>query len=257
MTLYEKVDYIKQNVILRYFNEINFDKTNSIYEVAFMHLFNGDLNDIYKHDKFDSLSFNDRKNVLDIVNKYKGLLFYNGNYKYFDESVELCVDVIKDKDFIFGLVIKNYDFLIDLALYDVKIIEELNNFKNYIDFSEYCVMEVIRFNLSDNIKKIEALSEFIKLDNLYRIFDYDKRMILYKYPMGFLYEESNDNFKINTPIEIALKIYNYVNDNKLSIDEVNSDNNLLYKVTNFINSDNIEFNTIVLQLKNDYIISKI
>ena len=138
MNNYKNIDDLKQNVILRYTKEIDYNDKDSLYEVLFRHLLNGDLSDIYKNDLLDGIDKTEKNMIINKTNKYRDLLLINGDVSSYDESVDIYN--IDDKDFVLRLVLDNYDTLMNLVYYHEDIIDEMDKIKNNFNY-KYSVID--------------------------------------------------------------------------------------------------------------------
>ena len=149
-------------------------------------------------------------------------------------------------------LLDNYDFLIRLVIYNIDILEELNKYKDFYDFKSYSIIENIRNNFSNDEILISSISNFIKEDNLYKLFDVDQRSILYEYPNGVMYDYVDGNYMPYSSLEIATNIYNYVSDDDITIEEVTDNPQLVNQLTKFIKGDYFDFKNIVINMCDDF-----
>ena len=217
---------LKDNALLRYVAEIDYDGDPN--EVILLHLSNGDLDDIYTDSIISKLDSSERQKLLNKAGRYVHLCFKDGDYSKYTKSIDTPVT---DKDVKLSLIFDNYEFLIKLAYKDLDILEELNKFSNKSEFNKTSVIDTIRFKFNDDDKLIDCMSNFINTDKLYNIFGDEDRAYIYLNPNS-LY----DRGKIRSSLDLAVRIYNYVNKKRLSSIEVQGNKEMFNKVYDFINS---------------------
>ena len=248
MNNYKNIDDLKQNVILRYTKEIDYNDKDSLYEVLFRHLLNGDLSDIYKNDLLDGIDKTEKNMIINKTNKYRDLLLINGDVSSYDESVDIYN--IDDKDFVLRLVLDNYDTLMNLVYYHEDIIDEMDKIKNNFNY-KYSVIETLKNSFDSDKLLMKCMSRFIRENKLYNTFSEKQRVILYNYPMGIMFEGD----KINSLLEIVVKIYNYGNHENISVDDLSDNVSLFEKVNNYIRELGDKFEDLIINIRDNYYLS--
>ncbi len=246
---YKNYRKLKDTVLLRFLDEIDLEDEDSLNLVLLKHLLNGELDDVYSNKYICNLGESEKKELLNTSRNYIYLLFNSGDYKKYDESIDCPID---DKDFMLYRLLDNYDFLIRLVIYNIDILEELNKYKDFYDFKSYSIIENIRNSFSNDEILISSISNFIKEDNLYKLFDVDQRSILYEYPNGVMYDYVDGNYMPYSSLEIATNIYNYVSDDDITIEEVTDNPQLVNQLTKFIKGDYFDFKNIVINMCDDF-----
>ena len=206
MLNYNNYRNLKDTTILRYTKDIDFDN-DSFYLMLLEHLLNGDLDDVYTNSILDNLSLEDKNNVLYDARSFSHLIFVNGDYRKYDESVE-CPSA-EDKDYLLIKILDNYDFLIRLIVYNKEIVLELEKYKHDLGYAYYSVIEKIRNNFNNDEVLIEAMSRLIKEDREHLLFNSENRAYLYSYPLGVMFIKQNNKYRVFSPLEIASTIYNF------------------------------------------------
>ena len=248
MNNYKNIDDLKQNVILRYTKEIDYNDKDSLYEVLFRHLLNGDLSDIYKNDLLDGIDKNEKNMVINKTNKYRDLLLINGDVSSYDESVDIYN--IDDKDFVLRLVMDNYDSLMNLVYYHEDIIDEMDKIKDDYNY-KYSVIETLRNSFGSDKLLMKCMSRFIRENKLYNTFSEKQRVVIYNYPLGIMFEDD----KINSLLDIMVKIYNYAKKENISVDDLSNNVNLFEEVNNYIKNLGDKFEDIVMAIRDNYYLS--
>ena len=248
MNNYKNIDDLKQNVILRYTKEIDYNNKDSLYEVLFRHLLNGDLSDIYKNDLLDGIDKTEKNMIINKTNKYRDLLLINGDVSSYDESVDIYN--IDDKDFVLRLVLDNYDTLMNLVYYHEDIIDEMDKIKNNFNY-KYSVIETLKNSFDSDKLLMKCMSRFIRENKLYNTFNEKQRVILYNYPMGIMFEGD----KINSLLEIVVKIYNFGNNENILVDDLSDNVSLFEKVNNYIRELGDKFEDLIINIRDNYYLS--
>ena len=248
MNNYKNIDDLKQNVILRYTKEIDYNDKDSLYEVLFRHLLNGDLSDIYKNDLLDGIDKTEKNMIINKTNKYRDLLLINGDVSSYDESVDIYN--IDDKDFVLRLVLDNYDTLMNLVYYHEDIIDEMDKIKNNFNY-KYSVIETLKNSFDSDKLLMKCMSRFIRENKLYNTFNEKQRVVIYNYPLGIMFEDD----KINSLLDIIVKIYNYAKKENISIDDLSNNVGLFDEVNKYIGELGERFEDIVMAIRDNYYIS--
>ena len=222
----------RDNSILRYMSEIDFDDDNT-NEIILLHLTNGDLDDVYSNNILDKLDGDKKKDLLNKAGRYIHLCFKDGDYLKYTKSVK---DTINDKNIKLNLVLNNYDFVIKIASKDIDILKELDKLIDNKEFNKTSVIDTIRYKFENDDKLIDCISNFIKTEKLYNLFDDKKRSILYLNPT-VLYDKNGNR----SSLDVAVKLYNHVNKKRLSSDEVKNNKEMVDMIYDFINSKDYKF----------------
>ena len=72
-SLFEK---LKQETILRFSDEIEYDADLPFYDVMISHLVAGDLDDVFATDVVEGMSDDEKKELFDLTREYKDCLLY-------------------------------------------------------------------------------------------------------------------------------------------------------------------------------------
>lgn len=232
MLNYNNYRNLKDTIILRYTKDINFDD-DSFYTIFLDHLLNGDLDDVYSNSILDNLSLEDKNNVLFDARNFSHLIFVNGDFRRYEESID-CPSTL-DKDYILIKLLDNYDFLIRLIVFNKEIVLELERYKSKLGYSYYSIIDKIRNNFNNDEILVEAMSKLINEDKERLLFNDENRVLLYTYPMGVMFIKDNDKYRVFSPVEIASHIYNYVSNDKLSINDINNNPLLIDHISKFLN----------------------
>ena len=248
MNKFENINNLKQDVILKYTPEIDYNDKDSLYEVLLRHLLNGDLNDSYENDLLIGIDKNERDTVINKTNKHRDLLLINGDISSYDESVDIYN--VDDKDFVLRLVMDNYESLMNLVYYGEDIIDEMDKIKDDYNY-KFSVIETLRNSFGSDKLLMKCMSRFIRENKLYNTFSEKQRVVIYNYPLGIMFEED----KINSLLDIIVKIYNYAKKENISVDDLSNNVNLFEEVNNYIKNLGDKFEDIVMAIRDNYYIS--
>lgn len=243
------VKKLKDIVILRYLDEINFDEGNSLYEVLLRHLFSGDLNKEYDCELLHKYSDYEKNEILNECNKYSHLCLIYNDYSKFDESVNSHVD---DKDFILLKLLENYDFIVRLYLDNKDILEELSKYENNLEVNSYSVIETLRSDFDNDEILIDCLSRMVSENKFYDMFSCERRSILYKYPLGLLYIKEDNKCKSRSVLDVATYLYNYVAKDDVTSEEIGDNPLLVNQISKFLNGDFFDFKETVIEISDNY-----
>ena len=247
MNSYKNINDLKQNVILRYTKEIDYNDKDSLYEVLIRHLLNGDLNDCYKNNLLDGIDSREKEMLFNKTNKHRDLLLINGDISSYDESVDIYN--VDDKDFVLRLVMDNYESLMNLVYYGEDIIDEMDKIKDDYNY-KFSVIETLRNSFGSDKLLMKCMSRFIRENKLYNTFNEKQRVVIYNYPLGIMFEDDN----INSLLDIIVKIYNYAKKENISVDDLSNNVNLFEEVNNYIKNLGDKFEDIVMAIRYNYYI---
>lgn len=249
MLNYSNYRNLKDTTILRYTKDIDFND-DSFYLILLEHLLNGDLDDVYTNSILDNLSLEDKNNVLFDARKFSHLIFVNGDYKKYDESIE-CPNT-EEKDYLLIKILDNYDFLIRLIVFNKEIVLEIEKNKNDLGYGYYSVIEKLRNNFNNDEVLIEAMSRLIKEDKDHILFNSENRVLLYSYPLGVMFIKQNDKYRVFSPIEIASIIYNFSSKEKVSMEDINNNPLMIDHISKYLNDNLIDFKDTLINLCGRY-----
>ena len=249
MLNYRNYRNLKDITILRYTRDIDYNN-DSFNLILLEHLLNGDLDDVYTNSILDSLSLEDKNNVLFDARRFSHLIFVNGDYRRYDESIE-CPST-EDKDYLLIKILDNYDFLIRLIVFNKEIVLEIEKDKVNLGYAYYSVIEKLRNNFNNDDILIESISKLIKEDKEHILFNDKNRVLLYTYPLGVMFIKNNDKYRVFSPLEIASIIYNYSSKEKISLDDVKKNPLLIDHISKYINDYLINFKETLIDICGRY-----
>lgn len=197
---------LEKIAIERYNDEIEHSSEMDICDVIIKHLVSGDFNEDFISEYLPS---ENKKSIMELVNQYSGLCFYDQNCEYWLDSIS--ERNIGDYRTVLFMILENYDFLIRLATSGgKKVLDELSN---YVDCAGYCdssVIDYLRcgFNKNDDVA-LHILLDMVSNDK-YSIFSEEQRACLLAFPLGVLYKYNGEDIEYVSPEVVAKNINEYM-----------------------------------------------
>lgn len=244
-----------QEAVIRKFNDsikYNEDEDRDIIitDAIFDHLTTGELNEDYDTDALSGLNDEEKNSLLNLVNTYRDVLFYDGDPSCWAESSERFIE---DFIMIATEVLDNYDFLIRIAkVGGINSLNFLRELKGESGYSEYSVVERLRNTFGNDELLGKVLLEMTKENNLYNIFTTSEKAELLDYPLGSLYFTKDENTAIiSNPLELAVELYNRDTMNSLELKSENA-GSVVNKVTTYLRDNDFAFSNALTDLFFDY-----
>ena len=138
----------------------------------------------------------------------------------------------------------------NLVYYHEDIIDEMDKIKNNFNY-KYSVIETLKNSFDSDKLLMKCMSRFIRENKLYNTFNEKQRVILYNYPMGIMFEGD----KINSLLEIVVKIYNFGNNENILVDDLSDNVSLFEKVNNYIRELGDKFEDLIINIRDNYYLS--
>lgn len=202
----ERLLNLEKLAIERYTDEIDYSSEIDLYDVIIKHLISGDFNEEYISEY---LNKNNRELIMNLVNQYSGLCFYDQDCENWIDSIEL--PDIGDYRAILSVILENYDFLIRIAANGGKdVLDELSSYVNFAGYNESSIIEYLRvsFNRNDDVI-VRILFDMVNNDK-YDVFTSEQKACLLAHPLGVLYKYNGTKFDYLEPEDIATNIGNYM-----------------------------------------------
>lgn len=197
------INNLKQYVIIKYFNEIDFNDEYSIYNCILKHFLNDEIDYLLDFSLFDDMSDIEKENLLNIASDYKFLCLFNNDINNWLYSIE---EKTSDYMYIFMTIFDNYDYMLNLLKIGGKDVLEL--LKSFF-FGEFntSVIEYLRnsFGVDDEVLK-KVLIEMAKPNSKYGIFNTLEKSMLCTHPQGTLYLKEQEINVLVDPDTINDKI---------------------------------------------------
>ncbi len=245
---------LQEGVIEEFNDSIKYDSDDDknivLIDAIFDHLTTGELNKYYETNILKGLNEEEKDNLLNTVNKYKDVLFYDGDPSCWAESSERFIE---DFTMIATEVLDNYDFLISLAkVGGEKSLEFLRELKDQPGYSEYSVIERLRATFGNDELLEKVLLEMTKDNNLYNIYTIPEKAELLDLPLGVLYfNKDEDSAVITNPIELARELYNRDTIEEERLDDDNMEH-IAEVVTEYLRDNDFGFSRNVTDLFLEY-----
>ncbi|MCI8569173.1 MAG: hypothetical protein HFJ11_04215 [Bacilli bacterium] len=181
----KRLEELKQKVILKYNEEIDYEDKYSIYNVILKHIINGDLNDDFNSQVFDGMNKYEKNDLQQLVSEYIPLCFNNCQVEQWIDSVETGGFSIP---LIFIIVLDNYEFLLKIAKEGGRaVLELIKSFRNEEGYNETACVEYLRntFYINDEVNEkvlINILLNMSKENSEYDIFSNKEKAYLCMFP---------------------------------------------------------------------------
>lgn len=248
----KRLEKLKQETILRYTDEIEFDQDLSLYDVMINHFVNGDLDDVFDASVTKGMSDKEKNDLFDLTREFVGLCFSNGDVDYWLDSLENTP--IFDYSLIAYSIFNSYDFLLHLAKEGGRdALELLVSLRASEDLRDTALVNYLKNTFVDDKVLSSVLLDMSKKDSFYNIFTDEQKGILLNYPEGTLYAYGEDDIRITYPLVLGVEIYNNVNSDD-PITEINESDlePLLLTLSEFFREGELEFYDEVLTLVDKY-----
>ena len=202
----KRINDLKQSVILRYSEDIDFNNEGELYQNIINHLVNGDLNDVFYSSCLEDISKDERKVIMDVVSDNSFLCFNKGNSDYWTDSVFSLP--ILDYEYICTRVLDNYNLLVKLAKNGGRdSLELLSSFFEVDEYRNSSIVDFLRNSFVDDKVLEKIIVDMSDRDSLYNIFTRRELALLCTAPDGILYFYDDNSIEFSSPILIAKEIY--------------------------------------------------
>ena len=203
----ERLKQLKNETILRYTDEIEYDEDKSLYDVMMEHFVNGDLDDVFVTDVIDGMSDTEKEELFNLVRKYNGLCFAKGNVEYWLDSLENTF--VADFDMIAYNILDSYNYLLNLAKHGGKrVLEQLTSLRENDELRDVAIVEYLRNSFVSDGCLTAVLLDMSDEDSLYDMFSSENKGHLLNYPEGVLYYYSDNQIKLISPLVLGSRLYN-------------------------------------------------
>ena len=219
-------------------------------DAIFEHLVTWELNEDYQTEALNGLKAEEKNNLLNLVNQYKDIMFYEGDASCWRKSSEKHIE---DYTMIATDVLDNYDFVIELAkVGGVNALNLLRDMKDCDGYSEYSVVERLRNTFGNDELLQKVLLEMSKDNNLYNIFTTEEKAELLDYPLGTLYFYKDEKTAvISNPIQLAIELYNRDISNRIELTDDNAQE-IVESLTEYLRDNDFYFSNTVDDLFFEY-----
>ena len=248
----QRLEKLKQETILRYTDEIEYDQDLSLYDVMMSHFVNGDLDDVFITDVTDGMDKKEANALFELAREFLGLCFFKGDSDYWIDSLENTP--IADYNLIAYSILNSYDYLLNLAKIGGRdSLELLISLRAFDDIRDLAIVNYLKNTFVNDDVLNTIILDMSKQNSKYGIFTEEQKGILLSYPEGSLYSYGNNSIMITNPLVLGCQIYNKFNKD-FSIDtlDVSNVDDVVLTLSNFFRNENIDFQQEVLTLVDKY-----
>lgn len=251
----ERLKQLKNETILRYTDEIDYDEDLSLYDVMMEHFVRGDLDDAFVTDVTDGMSEDEKRKLFDLVREYNGLCFAKGNVEYWLDSLENTF--VADFDMIAYNILDSYNYLLNLAKHGGKrVLEQLSSLRSNDELKDVAIVEYLRNSFVSDGCLTAILLDMSDEGSVYDMFSDDQKGHLLNYPEGTLYYYGDNRLSIISPLVLGSRLYNdYHQDfSDQLIEEVDENNfgSTVSLLKDFFSDDSYDFYDSVIGLSERY-----
>ena len=243
----KRVEKLKDDVILKYTEDIDFDNELSLYDIMIKRFCVGELDDSFLTDTTMGMTSDEKNKLFNLVREYQGLCFYKNSPEYWFESLENTQVV--DYDLIAYSILDSYDFLLSLAkIGGRKALDQLTKVQKFVPFSNYAMVEYLRNTFIDDRVLSKVLLDMS--NGAYDFFNEEQKSNLLNYPEGTLYSYGNNEIRITSPFVLSVELYNRMNHS--IIDDVSDHEAIILVMKEFFREEGNAFSENVLVLSDQY-----
>ena len=249
----QRLGRLKQETILRYADEIDFDQELSLYDVMMEHFSAGDLDDVFVAEVAKDMDEKEADDLFKLVREFQGLCFSNGDPEFWVDSLENTG--VADYDLIAYSIFDNFYYLLELTKTGGKeVLEQLSALRAYDDLREEAIVGYLRTTFIDDRLLTNILLDMSNKESFYNIFTDEQKGVLLNYPEGTLYSYKEDVIKITSPLVLGVHIYNTVNLYNQPINMIDEEkpDSLVNTLSKFFEDDDVDFLSEVLTLSDKY-----
>ena len=191
----KRLEKLKQETILRYTAEIDFDHTLSIYDVMMSHFAAGDLDDVFMTDVTEGMNEKEVEDLFNLAREFQGLCFCKGDPEYWIDSLENTP--VHDYNMIAYSILESFDYLLGLAKDGGRdVLELLVSLRASEELRDAAMIEYLRTTFVDDRALTAVLYDMANKDSFYGVFTDEQKGVLLNYPEGTLYSYGDNEIKI-------------------------------------------------------------
>lgn len=248
----KRLEKLKQETILRYTADIDYDQDLSLYDVMIEHFAKGDLDDAFDSSYLEGMSEQERKELFNLTREFVGLCFSKGDADYWLDSLEDTP--VADYSLIAYSIFNSFDFLLGLAKEGGRdALEQLVALRACKELRDTALVTYLSNTFIDDNVLSKVLLEMSSKGSYYDIFTDEQKGILLNYPEGTLYAYGDDEIRITSPLVLGVQMFNHVNDDA-PITEINDDevDALLVTLNEFFRDEDFSFEDETFALVDKY-----
>ncbi len=200
-----RLEKLKEEMILRFSDSLNFDSEMELYEHLLVHLFTGDLDDVFLSESLLGIDGNEKSEIMNLARKYMSLCFYDGDISYWADSIDGVY--LSDLDLVCMKLLDNFDFLLGLAKDGGEdVLQKLVSFQNTSLTGTSSVIDALRnIFVNDDVLK-DTLFKLLKDNGPYQGLSSFEKKVLLEYPEGVFYQLNGENIQKISPEELKNKL---------------------------------------------------
>lgn len=248
----KRLEKLKQETILRYTDEIDFDQDLSLYDVMISHFAKGDLDYAFDTSVVEGMSDKEMEELFELTREFVGLCFSKGDVDYWLDSLEDTP--VADYSLIAYSIFNSFDFLLGLAKEGGRdVLEQLVSLRASKELRDTALVAYLSNTFIDDSVLSKILLDMSKEGSFYSIFTDEQKGILLNFPEGTLYAYGDDEILITSPLVLGVQMFNSFNDDE-PITEINEGDasSLLATLNEFFRDEDFSFEDEVFSLVDRY-----
>lgn len=202
----KRLDDLKQATILNNLANIDFENEYDLYNQIIVSFQNGELDSVYSSPFLNSLSEDEKQDLLKKCRKYFSLCFADGDVDNWLESADSYHGI--DFNLFLMEIFSNFDILLEILKYGGEdSLEQLVRFQNIDLYSDESAISFFRSKFFDDDTLKQVLIELGQKDNLFGKLSDEQKAILCTYPQGNLCTVDEDgSSRMISPISLGYKV---------------------------------------------------
>ena len=168
--------------IKKYCDVIDFDLSDSIPSIIINKLLTGDLDDEFMSKELEGID--DKKSIHNLARKYSSLCFFQGNGKYWRDSIDGVT--CQDYDTIMIKLLDNYNFLLKVGINNPAIYSFLTDIQDKRIIRDSSVIDYLRNKYNNDNILLMVLNKMIDDNSVFKDYSFEQRAILCMNPTVIL-----------------------------------------------------------------------
>ena len=203
---YERLEALKNGMIDRFTINLDFDNEKKLYDQLLALLLTGDLDEDYLSSSLAGITGQEKEEIMNVARKYVSLLFYDGDIRYWSDSIDGVY--LSDYDLVLMKLLDNYDFLLGLVKdAGEDVVKRLVDFEKTDLAGTSSLLDFLRNVFpSDSLLK-EVLNNLLREDGPYSGLSDTQKKVLLSLPAGTFYEGQGDEIQKISPEELKHRLF--------------------------------------------------
>ena len=183
---------LSDKVIINCCETIDVNSPVDISQAIISNLLNGNLDNDFYSKELDGVE--DKSSIHNLARKYHSLCFFQGNDKYWRDSVEGVT--CQDLDTVVTKLLDNYNFLIKIAITNPSIFTFLTEVQDRRIIKDSSVIDYLRNRYQNDDILLMVLGKMADKNSVFRDYSIDKRTILCSNPSAIIRDNKlmNDEY---------------------------------------------------------------